>query len=108
MKLWMQLAAATLANLLRRLANKLSPLAGLDGKIAEMLASQAFEAVMRAVRKQNADQALASALPEVKRAEALEWAQHYGGKKLARSDAWETRFLMELAVGLEKGKLPKE
>jgi len=95
-----------IANLLRRLADKLAPpQRSLGDTIVDMLAGPTFEAVLKAVRKQNSDPGIQNAQSDVKRAEALEWAQHYTRK--ARPDAWETRFLTELAVGLEKGKLPK-
>ncbi len=71
------------------------------------LVSPEAQAVRRAVVKQETDSVLSGALGDAKLREALEWAERYAkhvGLSLPRH-AWKTRLLVELVVGLQKGKL---
>lgn len=82
-------------------AKKLAPKFSLDAYMEGPL----WDAAVKAVKKQESDPVLAGADVNIKRDEALQWVEHYAGKKLARRDAWLTRFVVELAVGFVKGKL---
>lgn len=95
------------AKWLRKLASWLAPVNGLGAQIEQLLSDPAYQPILRAIRKANSDPDIASADAETKYREALEWAVHYSSKKIARPDAWKTRFLLELIVGLEKGKLTR-
>lgn len=101
------MVSRNLASWLRRLADWLSPPVGLGPQIEALFSDPAYQPVLRAIRKTNADRRMGAEAAEVKLAETLEWAEHYSNKKVARRDAWKTRFLVELVVGLEKGKLKR-
>jgi hypothetical protein len=101
--------AAKLAAWLRLAAEWLSPstASSLGEQIEVILASPAYQPVLQALRKTNADRMLSSAPAEVKHAETLQWAEYYSTKAVARRDAWKTRFLLELLIGIEKGFLKR-
>lgn len=101
------MVSRNLAVWLRRLADWLSPPVGLGPQIEALFNDPAYQPVLRAIRKTNADPAYGSAVAEAKHAETLLWAEYYSDKATARRDAWKTRFLVELVVGLEKGKLKR-
>lgn len=96
---------ATIAGWLRLLANWLSPATDLGAQIELLFSDPAYQPILRAIHKTNADRVMGAEVAEVKLAETLTWAEHYSSKKVARRDAWKTRFLIELLIGLEKGKL---
>jgi hypothetical protein len=96
------MAVNKIAALLRQAADYLAPVDAI--KLDAYLAGPAFDAVWKAVEKQEKDPVLRDASHDAKRAEALLWAEYYGTRKHCRPDAWATRFLVEFVVGLQKGK----
>lgn len=101
------MAFSKVAGWLRKLAQWISPAADLAFQIEALLADPAYQPVLRALRKTNSDRAIGAADADTKLKETLLWAEYYSNKKVARSDAWKTRFLVELLVGIEKGFLKR-
>jgi hypothetical protein len=64
-----------------------------------------YKAAEFAVNKVHDDASLINAPDDLKREEAVEWAGHYLRESKIEVRDWPVRFLLELVVGIVKGKL---
>lgn len=92
------------ARWIRKFADWLSPVNSLDGQVRVLLKHPHYQPLLRAIRKTNADKGLQDASSDQKWTETVEWLGHFSNRN-PMSDSWKTRFLIELLVGIEKGKL---
>lgn len=77
------------------------------GAILTLLHGPAFEAARWAVRKIEAQRRLKASTHALQRAEAQQWATTYAREALGITlTPWEAGLLIELAVGLQDGRLP--
>ena len=74
--------------------------------VAGLVGKDQFRAAQWAVRKVGLDAELKEASAEQKRREALEWMHSWCRENEIVLSTWKARFLLELALGIEKGYLP--
>lgn len=75
-------------------------------RLSRMVRSPQYTAAAYAVHKTQLDPSLKPVQAEAKRAEGLEWMGHYAAHHNIPLGRWESRLLLELAVGLEQGHIP--
>lgn len=83
------------------------PSAFLD-RVRVLMASPTWRAAEYAVAKIRPQAKLAAAGHHAQKEQATEWGLTYSREALGRkADTWELRFLIELLIGIEKGRLPR-
>lgn len=78
------------------------------GAILTLLHGPAYDAAQWAVRKIEAQRRLKASTHALQRSEAQQWAMTYAREAHGIAlTPWEAGFLVELAVGLQDGRLPE-
>lgn len=74
--------------------------------VSDLMLTPQYAIAEMAVRKVGLDALLKDSAADLKRAEALEWIQHYAREREIIVTGWKARFLLELAAGVRRGHLP--
>ena len=76
-------------------------------EVRRLMTTKSWRAALYAVDKIRKQPRLAVAGHDLQKDEAEEWSHTFNREMLGtKQDGWTVRFLIELAIGIEKGRLP--